>query len=251
MAAATGSCEYAEHAARADYNGHHVGFVAPNAHKPYWTCYYTWAGINTIGRGSLDSCLAAAEREYDRGALGATAVVSVESPEDIAVVEARGRWQPHSKEIEAAHYASFKDPRFDRINDARADERYGLFPGAVGTLIHSATVEEYEAKRADYHAKEVERRARERKEQAEQEALARENEARELAETGKLKIDGVSYTLFGGSLHDGKLSQVGTLSARTTHGFTYTMAIECHNLKKFAARVERTGEIDPKLWEKK
>jgi len=164
---ATGSVRSAAAGHTADYNGHRVCFIEPNKFKRYWHCSYTWAGIHTIGRGTLDACLAAAEREYDRGALGADAIVEVTTPEDAATVEARGRWVPYTEESAEAHYRSFADARYDRINEARDLEKWGIVPGAVGLLANSDTVEEFQAELDDYTEKEKARR------QANRQAVAR------------------------------------------------------------------------------
>lgn len=142
IAAATGSLRYAAAASGADYNGHRVDFTPPNKFKRNWTCTYMWAGLHTLGRGSLESCLLAAKREYDRGALGASAYITVESEEDARLCEAQGfvEWSP---EIEAQHLASFMDERYAKINEAREYEKWGLWPGAVQALLDSATVEEW------------------------------------------------------------------------------------------------------------
>jgi hypothetical protein len=144
MALATGSTRSATAGSVAGYNGHSIQFVKPNKLKPYWTCYYTWDGIRTIGRGSLESCLQAAKAEYDKGARGANAYVTVTTEEDAAKCLAAG-FQPWSKEIEAAHHATFMDGRWDAIHTARDLERHGIVPGAVGMLVNSKTVEEFKA----------------------------------------------------------------------------------------------------------
>jgi len=73
VAAATGSWGYAQAASDADYNGHFVK-VYYNGYRGYWLAEYTWGGRNVLRRGSLADCLAAAKKEYDRGALGCTVV---------------------------------------------------------------------------------------------------------------------------------------------------------------------------------
>jgi hypothetical protein len=141
VAAATGSPGYAQQTADANYNGHFVAFVEPNKFKCYWTCYYFSAGIHTIGRGSLVDCLDAAEREYDRGALGASASVSVTSEADVATMRARARWV----EGEEGTF-SWLTPLHKEINHAFWLERHGVCFGAVGLLANSKTVEEFKAK---------------------------------------------------------------------------------------------------------
>lgn len=148
-ALATGSARSAMISQGADYNGHQVNFVEPNQFKPYWTCYYTWAGICTIGRGTLEDCLRAARREFDRGALGASAFVTVETEEDAAACLAAG-FEPWSKEIEDAHNATWRTLAHDMVHEALHDERTGFFPGAVGILANCKTAEEYKEKRRAY-----------------------------------------------------------------------------------------------------
>lgn len=149
MAAATGSIRYAQAAAGADYNGHAVSFVEPNKHAPYWRAYYIWSGFNYVGRGTLRDCLDGAKREYDRGALGASAHVKVETEEDARTCRDAG-WLPYSKDIEAAHDATWWTDRHDLVNEAMAWEKNGLFPGAVGVLIQCKDAAEYHARKEAY-----------------------------------------------------------------------------------------------------
>tara|TARA_R110000751_G_scaffold81328_2_gene164047 strand:- start:35 stop:589 length:555 start_codon:yes stop_codon:yes gene_type:complete len=74
-ALATGSTRGASAGAGADYNGHGVR-ISYNGIRRYWVAEYTWAGRHVIGRGSLDDCLAAAARDFNRGALGAVVIAS-------------------------------------------------------------------------------------------------------------------------------------------------------------------------------
>ena len=78
-AAAVGSPGYAQAASHANYNGHGVS-VSWNEYRRYYTAEYYWAGRMVLARGSFESCLRAALREYNRGALGAS--VSVGPRED-------------------------------------------------------------------------------------------------------------------------------------------------------------------------
>lgn len=75
-AAATGSPRYAMLAEGGDYNGHHV-VVYFNNYRGYWLAEYTWAGRVVLARGSLLECAAAAAREFDRGARGATVTMTI------------------------------------------------------------------------------------------------------------------------------------------------------------------------------
>jgi hypothetical protein len=149
MTAATGSIRYAQAAAGADYNGHNISLTEPNSHVSYWRAYYIWSGINYVARGTLRECLDGAKREYDRGALGASAHVKVETEEDAQTCRDAG-WLPYSKEIEAAHDATWRTPLHDLVNEAIAWEKNGLFPGAVGVLVQCKTVAEYQARRDAY-----------------------------------------------------------------------------------------------------
>ncbi len=76
-AAATGSMRYAQLSSDADYNGHHitVSFKPHAVSGPKWNAEYHWAGRIVIGRGSLESCLREAKREYDKGAHGTVVAV--------------------------------------------------------------------------------------------------------------------------------------------------------------------------------
>jgi hypothetical protein len=144
-ALATGSCRAASIGSHADYNGHRVDFCEPNSFKRYWTCYYTWAGTVTIGRGSLVDCLNAAKREYDRGALGASAQVRVDSEEDAEACLAAG-FVPWSKEIQAVHEATWRTPMHAEVHHALRDERNG-YPGCVGLLANATSMENYQAQK--------------------------------------------------------------------------------------------------------
>lgn len=75
-AAAIGSPRYAQGAAHANYNGHHVQ-VYWNDCRQYYVCDYTWAGRIVLARGTVEQCTAAAIAEYNRGALGASVSVEV------------------------------------------------------------------------------------------------------------------------------------------------------------------------------
>lgn len=149
IAAATGSPRYADLASHADYNGHFVR-VYFNDYRQYWLAEYTWAGRNVLARGSLEQCLRAALAEYARGAKGCEVSCTVTTDEDAAIVEGAGL-VPWSKEIEAAHYATWKDARFDKVTEAMSYEKHGLAP-AVGFLANSRTAEEYEAKMEAFFA---------------------------------------------------------------------------------------------------
>lgn len=70
-AAAVGSPEYAQRSAHADYNGKAVR-VWWNSFRRYYIAEYTWAGRNVLARGSFASCLRAALRYYEAGALGSS-----------------------------------------------------------------------------------------------------------------------------------------------------------------------------------
>lgn len=83
-AAATGSPSYAMATAGADYNGHHVT-VEWNEFRRFYVTEHWWGGRVVHCRGSATDCVRAALREYDRGALGASVVVSLRE-EDVASV---------------------------------------------------------------------------------------------------------------------------------------------------------------------
>lgn len=74
--AAMGSVGYAERAAHANYNGHHVTMTW-NSYRKYYVAEYFWAGRVVLARGAADHCTAAAVAEYDKGALGASVSVSL------------------------------------------------------------------------------------------------------------------------------------------------------------------------------
>lgn len=156
-----GSARSAQIGQGADYNGHRVDFVPPNPYKRHWHCYYTWAGMRVIGSGTLEDCLRAARREFDRGALGASAIVEVETEEDAAACVAAG-FEPWSKEIEDAHNATWRTSAHDLVWEALRDEREGFFYGAVGVLANCKSAEEYKEKREAHHAERREERRKAR-----------------------------------------------------------------------------------------
>lgn len=143
VAAATGSPRYAQAAHGADYNGHHVT-VYFNDYRKYWLAEYTWAGRQVLARGGLESCLKAAKAEYDRGALGASVAVTVDNEADAALCQAMG-FLPWSKEIEAAHDATWRTELHGEVNMAlRYEQQVGI--PATGFLANSKTMAEYKAK---------------------------------------------------------------------------------------------------------
>lgn len=147
--AATGSARFADLASHADYNGHFVS-VYFNDYRQYWVADYTWAGRIVLGRGTLANCLSAAKAEYDRGALGACVVVTVESEEDKQEAELFG-FQPYSKEIQEAYNKTWQDDRFECLSEAFQYETHGLAP-SVGLLANSKSAAEFKEKLAAYFA---------------------------------------------------------------------------------------------------
>lgn len=176
--AATGSYQHAVLAGGADYNGHTVAFCEPNDCKPYWTCYFIWDGIKTIGRGTLESCLRAAKAEYDRGAAGASAEVRVETEEDAATCRAAG-W------VEGVEVPAAGDDRIAMIPEAFRLERHGTCPGAVGMLMRATSGASWE-KAVDAHFAEVKAR-RDAQRRAEEEAEAAAEYEEQLTAAGWLK----------------------------------------------------------------
>jgi hypothetical protein len=143
MGLATGSMRSAMLGSHADYNGHRVE-VSFNTYRNYWTAHYMWAGIVWIARGSLAECLAAATREYDRGALGAEVLVEVRDEAELAECIAAG-YQHCSEDIRKAHAATWCTELHGEVCQAMNYERQLGIP-AVGFLANSTTVAEYEAK---------------------------------------------------------------------------------------------------------
>jgi hypothetical protein len=87
-AAAKGSPRYAELASHADYNGHHVT-LSWNSYRGYYVTEYFWAGRVVLARGSFENCLRAVIEEHARGALGASATISVPATDAEALVAVR------------------------------------------------------------------------------------------------------------------------------------------------------------------
>ena len=157
---ATGSMRNVAIGSDADYNGHYVS-VAFNTYRQYWVAEYFWAGRIVVGRGSFENCIIAAKAEFDRGALGATVVVTGVEDDKVEWMTTLG-FVPYSPDIAAAHFTSFSDLRYAEINSAMTFERQLGCP-AVGLLANSATIDEYNAKADAFFA---ERKARNQKQLA-------------------------------------------------------------------------------------
>lgn len=140
-AAATGSPRYAAAASGANYNGHMVS-VYFNDYRKYWLCEHYWGERVVHSRGGCQQALLAGKREYDMGHLG-TCVITVDltNPEDVAYAESLG-YQLYTEEIAKAHTTTWRDARFDEINNAFFWEKNGLGP-AVGLLANSTSLEDY------------------------------------------------------------------------------------------------------------
>ena len=82
--AAQGSMQYAQKAAYADYNGHHVS-LHWNSYRGYYVAEYHWAERVVIARGDFADCLRAVLSEYNRGALGSSASVTPR-PDDLEAI---------------------------------------------------------------------------------------------------------------------------------------------------------------------
>ena len=147
-AAALGAPRYAQQATYADYNGHHVT-VSWNTYRRYWVAEYFWAGRVVLARGTLVDCLAAAKREYDRGALGAAVVVTgLTAPEQVAAAAALG-FEAYTPAISQAWYESWADARYAEIEFAmRWEAQFGV--PAVALLLQARDVAEYHALRDGY-----------------------------------------------------------------------------------------------------
>lgn len=94
-AAAVGSPRYAEGAAHADYNGHHVTLTW-NSYRQYYVAEYFWAGRVVLARGDFATCLRATLDEYNRGALGSSATVTprADDAEALAMCRATAELAP-------------------------------------------------------------------------------------------------------------------------------------------------------------
>lgn len=84
--AAIGSVGYAMACSNASYNGHHVS-VTWNSYRGYYVAEHYWGERVVHARGTIEACIRAALREYDRGDLGASVAVYVEA-KDLASVSA-------------------------------------------------------------------------------------------------------------------------------------------------------------------
>lgn len=150
---ATGGLSNAIAAAGADYNGHrvHVDFTTHRS----WAATYTWGGLRWLAsRTTFDLALAAAEREYNRGALGAETVVACETAEQVEVCLARGYLHKDAAEEQRA---TWKDARYDEVNQAlELQRRFGI--PAPAFLAKAPTVGEYRQALEEYRA--ARRRAR-------------------------------------------------------------------------------------------
>jgi hypothetical protein len=146
-ALATGSIRAAAAGHQADYNGHRVA-VYFNDFRRYWVADYTWAGRVVLARGSFANCLAAALREYARGALGSSVHVSLRDEDlDEAQLAVLHGFLP-TAEAEAKD-ASWRDARYAETHHALSMERQLGIP-AVDLLIRSTSVEDFHAKFQEY-----------------------------------------------------------------------------------------------------
>jgi hypothetical protein len=152
-AAATGSIGYAMAAGSADYNGHfvRVSFKPHAMSGPLWNAEYTWAGRVVIGRGSLASCLRAAQREFSKGARGTKVVayVHAEAPETFeaqcAAMVAAGLSLDTSDTRDRADWWTGTHAA---VSDAIGWGRYGCFAGMMPhALAYTGTVEDWPAER--------------------------------------------------------------------------------------------------------
>ena len=143
IAAATGSYRGAMASAESDYNGHSVsmerrgyrsGSKLPEG-ADYWTAHYIWSGPNCVGSGTFAQCLADAVSFVERGGRGSSLAVSVETDEQADACRAAGLVE-RTKESEAAHYATWRDDRFNEVGNARRSN-------TVHLLLDSATANEY------------------------------------------------------------------------------------------------------------
>ena len=149
MAAATGSVRYAMAAANADYNGHNV-IVYFNDYRKYHLCEYQWGERVVLSRGSLHAALSAGASEHRRGDRGCDVRTLALNEVDAALAVSLG-YVPWSEDIEKAHRATWRDTRFDLVNDAMSYEKNFGSP-AISWLVNSATAEEYEAKKNEWFA---------------------------------------------------------------------------------------------------
>ncbi len=141
VAAATGSVPNAVAASTSSYNGHLVS-VWWNDYKKFWLAEYHWGERVVLGRGSLEVCLEAGKAEFLRGARGTTVHANLRTEEEAEVAAAMG-YKPWSKEIEAAHRATWSDDRYDRVGDALREEKNFGTP-AVAILLQSSSAAEYD-----------------------------------------------------------------------------------------------------------
>jgi hypothetical protein len=75
-AAALGSPGYAQTTAYANYNGHSIS-VSWNDYRGYYITQYYYGERVVLARGDFASCLKAALREYERGALGCSVSIGL------------------------------------------------------------------------------------------------------------------------------------------------------------------------------
>lgn len=137
---ATGGVRAAQLGGHADYNGHAVR-VWFNDFRGHWVADYTWAGPVVLARGTLEACLAAAAREYARGALGASAEVIIASEHDAALARAAG-FIPADQEDR-----SWMDWKFEELNSAMMFDKHGM--PRTHHLIAATSREDYEARIAN------------------------------------------------------------------------------------------------------
>lgn len=143
IAAATGSYRGAMASADANFNGHSVsmerreyrsGSKLPEG-ADYWTAHYIWSGANYVGRGTFAQCLADAISFVERDGRGSSLTVKTETDEQADICRVM-RLVERTKESEAAHYATWRDDRFNEVGNARRTH-------TVDLLLASKTANEY------------------------------------------------------------------------------------------------------------
>ena len=138
MSLATGSSRNAMCGGDADYNGHPVR-VWWNSYRAYWVADYSWGGSQVIARGELADCLRAAASFYEHQGRGASVAVEVVTDADAEAAVQAG-FMPAPDED-----ASWRDWKFEKINQAIAMERHG-FGSYTSHLIQATSREDYDAR---------------------------------------------------------------------------------------------------------
>jgi hypothetical protein len=109
-----------------------------NDYRRYYVADLYWGERVVLARGSLAECVAAALREYNRGALGASVRIHVKNEDAGDPCLMNPLIKAWTEEAEQAELSKWQDWRYSEVNQA-------LRLGTTGFLINTYTLGEYQA----------------------------------------------------------------------------------------------------------